>query len=99
VAAGSTFESTSHQFGTQREKLTVTDYLPGKRFAFESTGALGLALNAFDLATVDGGTRLTKSLEMVRPSFLARLTAFNVGRGARKSLAADVAGIKKHLES
>jgi carbon monoxide dehydrogenase subunit G len=99
VAAGSTFESVSHLLGTQREKLTVKDYSPGKRFAFESTGSLGVVLNAFDLAAADGGTMLTKSVEMVRPSFMARLMAPMIGRTARKSLAADVAGIKKHLES
>jgi len=36
VETDSTFESVSHLFGTQREKLTVTDYSPSKRFAFES---------------------------------------------------------------
>jgi hypothetical protein len=99
AAAGSTFESVSHLLGTQREKLTVMDYSPGKRFAFESTGSLGVTLNAFELAAFGGGTMLTKSVEMVRPSFMARLMAPMVGRTARKSLAADLAGIKSHLES
>jgi carbon monoxide dehydrogenase subunit G len=99
VAAGSTFESVSHLFGTQREKLTVIDNSPRKRCAFESTGSLGLVLNAFELAAVDGGTMLTKSVEIERPSFMARLMAPMVGRTARKSLTADLAGIKKHLES
>ena len=99
VAAGSTFESVSHLFGTQREQLTVTDYSPGKRVAFESKGSLGVVLNAFDLAAVDGGTMLTKSVEMMHPSVMARLMAPMIGRTARKSLAADLAGIKKHLES
>lgn len=99
VGVGSTFSTVGHQFGTQRESQTVVDYSPGTRFAFESKGGLGVTLNAFDLAPADGGTRLTKSLDFVHPSLLARVTSFMVGRQVPKFLEEDLRRIKQRVEA
>src|SRR5712691_10704749 len=74
VAVGSSFSTMAKQFGTQREQSTVTELSPGSAFAWESTGALGRARHRFSLAGDGGKTTLSKSAEIVEPTFLAKLT-------------------------
>jgi uncharacterized membrane protein len=98
VAVGSTFSTTAKQFGTQREQSTITELSPGSAFAWESKGALGLARHRFSLAGNDGSTTLTKSAEIVEPTFLAKLTSWKLGKDIPKGLHRDLANIKAHLE-
>ncbi|HEY7269731.1 MAG TPA: SRPBCC family protein [Dehalococcoidia bacterium] len=95
---GATYASTAKNFGTQREQQTVTAFDPGRRFAFQSKGALGLAEHAFDLSGSDGSTSVTKSMELVQPSFLARVMSFRIKGAQPKELAADLERIKAKLE-
>ena len=99
VAVGTTFSTTAKQFGTQREQSTITELSPGSAFAWESTGALGLARHRFSLAGDGGSTTLTKSAEIVEPTFLAKLTSWKVSRGIPKGLHRDLANIKANLEA
>ena len=97
---GSTFASVGHQFGVQRETQSVTEYEPGRRFAFESRGKLGLARHSFDLeAGPDGSTRLTKSMSLVKPSLMARFTLPMIGRQTSAGLEEDLRRIKAKLEA
>jgi len=98
VAVGSTFSTTAKQFGTQREQSTITELSPGSAFAWESTGALGRARHRFSLADDGGTTTLTKSAEIVEPTFLAKLTSWKLSRDIPKGLHSDLANIKAHLE-
>jgi hypothetical protein len=99
VGVGATFASTAKQFGTQRETQTVTEYTPGKRLAFEATGGLGLARHVFELAPQDGGTRVSKSMELIKPSLLAKIMSFKIKGHQPKSLRQDLERIKQRLES
>src|SRR2546427_779580 len=45
VGVGSTFSTVAKQFGTQREKSTVTQMTPPREFGWDSTGWLGPADN------------------------------------------------------
>jgi len=56
IAVGTAYATTAKQFGTQREQSTVTQMTPGRTFAWDSAGALGLAHHVFGL-TGDGGRR------------------------------------------
>jgi hypothetical protein len=99
-SAGATVQSTAQQFGTQRENLTVTDATPGRRFAFESKGGLGTVLNAFDIEPAsDGASKLTKSQDFVKPSFLYRVMSWQVNSRRPKELQADLDKIKQRLEA
>jgi uncharacterized membrane protein len=98
VAVGSTFSTTAKQFGTQREQSTITELSPGSVFAWESKGALGLARHRFSLAAAGASTTLTKSAEIVEPSFLAKLTGWKLSKDIPKGLHSDLANIKAHLE-
>ena len=98
VAVGSVFSTTAKQFGTQREQSTITELSPGNAFAWESTGALGRARHRFSLAGDGASTTLTKSAEIVEPTFLAKLTSWKLAKDIPKGLHSDLANIKAHLE-
>jgi len=99
VAVGSTFSTTAHQFGTQREQSTVTEVTPGSAFAWESTGGLGKARHRFSMSGDAGSTTLTKSAELIEPSFLAKVMSWKVGKDIPKGLHSDLVNIKAHLEA
>ena len=99
VGVGATFASVGHQFGTQRETQTVVDYTPGTRFAFDAKGSIGTVRHAFDLSAADGGTKVTKTMEVVKPSLMARLMAPMIGKQTRKGLVVDLERIKAKLEA
>jgi uncharacterized protein YndB with AHSA1/START domain len=99
VGVGSTFSSVGHQFGTQHETQTVVDYTPGGRFAFEAKGSIGTVRHAFDLEAQDGETKITKSMEVVKPSLIARLMSPMIAKQTKKGLLVDLERIKAKLES
>lgn len=98
VAVGSTFSTTAKQFGTQREQSTITELSPGHAFAWESTGGLGKARHGFTMSEEGGSTTLTKSAELVEPSFLAKVTSWKLASDIPKSLRSDLEKIKAHME-
>ncbi len=99
AAVGFNVQSLARQFGPQRENRTVTEAATGQRFAFESAGGLGTVLNAFDIESEGEETRLTKSQDFVKPSFLCRLMTPMISSQRSKELATDVEQIKNRLES
>ena len=98
VAVGSIFSTEAHQFGTQREKSTITDVTPSSLFAWDSAGALGQVHHWFALSEDGGATTLTKGLELTKPSLLARLMGFRISREGPKGLRADLVKIKATVE-
>jgi len=99
IAVGSTFSTVAKQFGTQREHSTITELEPDRVFGWDSEGALGKIHHRFTVATADGGASLTKTAELVSPSFLAKLTSWRISKGIPEGLRSDVERIKEHLES
>ncbi len=98
IQTGATFSSVAHQFGTQRETQIVTEYQPTSRFAFEAMGSLGTARHAFDLTPDGAGTRVTKSMEISKPTLMARVMSPMIRSQTRKGLAVDLERIKAQLE-
>lgn len=99
VGVGSTFSSVGHQFGVQHETQSVIDYTPGKRFTFDASGSLGRARHSFDLEAADGGTRVTKSMEIVQPSLMARIMSPIISGKTKTGLGVDLERIKARLEA
>jgi uncharacterized protein YndB with AHSA1/START domain len=99
AGVGATYSSVAHQFGTQRETQTVVDYTSGTRFAFDAKGSIGTVRHAFDLTARDGGTQVTKSMEIMKPSLMARVMAPMIGAQTKKGLVVDLERIKAKLES
>src|SRR5205085_2848656 len=98
IGAGKVYDSVGHQFGTQNAVVTVVDYTPGKRFAFESVGKIGVVRHAFDLAPAGEGTRVTKSMDIVKASLVTKLMKPLIARQAPPGLEEDLRRIKAHLE-
>jgi hypothetical protein len=99
AGVGSTYASVAHQFGTQKETQTVTEYNPPSVFAFEARGSLGTARHVFDIRPSGSGSSVTKSMELIKPSFMARVMTPMISRQTRSSLTSDLDRIKAHLES
>ncbi|HEY7401828.1 MAG TPA: SRPBCC family protein [Actinomycetota bacterium] len=98
VGMGTTYSTTAKQFGTQREQSTITEIIPGKTFAWDSTGALGRIHHWFTITEDGGSTTLTKGAELVAPTFLAKITGWKISKGIPQGLHSDLANIKNHLE-
>jgi uncharacterized protein YndB with AHSA1/START domain len=98
AGVGSTFASVAHQFGVQKETQTVVDYTPGKRFAFDATGSIGTVRHAFELEPVGGGTKVTKTMEIFKPSLMARVMGPIIRSKTKAGLAVDLERIKAKLE-
>ena len=78
VTVGTVYATTAKQFGTQRERSTVTEMTPGTRFEWDPVGALGRAHHGFALSSNGESTSVTKSAEIVEPKFLAKLTGWRL---------------------
>jgi hypothetical protein len=96
---GATSSSTAKSFGTQKETQVVVQHDPPRRFAFDATGSLGVAHHVFEIEPSGAGARLTKTMELTKPSFLARVMSPMIGRQQRPGLKQDVERIKERLES
>src|SRR5919198_2741626 len=98
VAVGTTYSTEVKLFGTQREQSTVTELTRNAAFAWESTGGLGRVRHWFGMSGEGGSTVLTKGLEFVQPSFLAKVMGWKLARDEPKSLRSDLEKIKAGLE-
>jgi len=95
---GATYSSVAKQFGTQKETQVVVQHESPRHFAFDATGSLGLAHHAFEIAPAGSGSQVSKTMELTKPSLMARIVSPMIGKQTRKSLEQDLAGIKQKLE-
>jgi uncharacterized protein YndB with AHSA1/START domain len=73
-AVGSRFKGANANEGKAwSTSAVVTDAVPGKRFAFSVDKPVKVALWAYDLEAVDGGTKVTESWVDQRNWFIAKL--------------------------
>ena len=98
VGLGSTYECDGKQFGRHTDKVTVTEYVPGKRFVVDVKGDTGETRNTFALEEQGSSTRVTKILEFTKPALTTRLAAPMLKSMAPKNLAKDLQKIKERLE-
>lgn len=98
AAIGTVYSTVAKQFGTQREHSTITELDAPKVFGFDAIGALGTVHHRFTVSTTEGMTGLTKSADLTKPSFLAKVTSWKVGKDIPAALRSDVEKIKEILE-
>ena len=98
VGVGSTFDTFGKQFGKHTDHVTVTEYVPGKKFTVEVTGDAGDVRNWFELADQGGATKVTKVQEFTKPALSARLSKPMIKRLAPKGLMKDLMAIKAKIE-
>lgn len=99
IGQGATFESVGQQFGQQNDKVTITEYVPNQRVAYESSGKAGLIRHTFELTPAGGGVQVTKSLDILQAKFpfvlFAPIVKTFISPGA---LNGDLQRIKAKLE-
>ena len=95
---GTVYDTLNHQFGEQKETVTITDYAAGKLFGFDASGVLGVAHHTFEMTPAGSSTKLTKTMQITKPKFLARLSAPMIAMQQPKALREDLRRIKAHLE-
>jgi uncharacterized membrane protein len=98
VGVGATYECDGKQFGRHTDKVTVTEYVPSKRFVVEVAGDTGQTRNTFDLEEQGDSTKVTKILEFTKPALTTRLAAPMLKSMAPKNLAKDLQKIKTQIE-
>ena len=98
IGIGKVYDSIGHQFGPQKEVVTVIDYTPGKRFGYESVGKIGVIRHAFELAPAGEGTRVTKTMDIIKASFMTKLMRPMIARKAPPGIEEDLRRIKAKLE-
>ena len=69
IGLGSTFSSVGQQFGTQNDAVTIAEYVPHQRVAYESKGKAGHIRHSFDIAPAGSGVQVTKSFEALKAGF------------------------------
>jgi len=98
VGVGSTYETDGKQFGNHTDSCTVTEYVPGQKFALETKGDAGDVRNSFEIVEEGATTRLTKVQEFTKPALSARLAKPLISRLAPKNLMKDLEKIKANIE-
>lgn len=99
VAVGTTYATTAKQFGTQKEKSTVTRLDSPKQFEWDSRGALGRVHHWFSLSQAGDATTVTKGAELVDRTLLAKLAGRRIAKDLPKGLRADLGKIKARVEA
>jgi hypothetical protein len=99
VGAGSRFVTVGRQLGVEdRNEVTVVEYEPLRRFAFDARSRDGRFRHLFELWADGHGTRLIKSMEFLEMSLPTRIAMPAVAVWAYWVLARDLKRIKQRLE-
>jgi len=99
VGVGTTYETDGSQFGRHTDKVTVTEYVPGKKFTLEVHGDAGHVMNWFELADESGGTKLTKGQDFIKAALSTTIFSPVVRMVAPKGLMKDLQNIKGKIEA
>lgn len=98
VTVGTAIRTSAHQFGPQRDVITVTEVVPGKRVTFETKGKAGSVRHWFAVESGSSGSTLEKGVEFVKPSIASRLAMPGIRLNVPRMLDKDLARIKARIE-
>jgi uncharacterized protein YndB with AHSA1/START domain len=99
TVVGSTFNSEAHQFGSQRDRLDVTELVPNRRIVYEVTMKDGNTFrHTLEMQPSGNGTHLSKRFQTLKLSLLSKLTMPMAAVVAPRLVTGDVERIKAHLE-
>lgn len=99
VGVGASYRSKGKNFGiTANETVEVTEHQPNERFAWRTTGAMGMKFGwSFELAPQEGGTLLIERFEP--PSgLMGSFISLTAGSSTRKAMQEGLGRIKEKLE-
>jgi uncharacterized protein YndB with AHSA1/START domain len=78
--------------------IEITAFEPGRRFAFKSVAGPASSENSLTFDEVDGGTRITETVEAELAGFLGLADAL-VGRALNRQFETNLANLKDLLEA
>ncbi len=99
VGVGASYRSKGKNFGiTANETVEVTEHQPNERFAWRTTGAMGMKFGwSFELSPQEGGTLLIERFEP--PSgLMGSFINLTAGSSTRKAMQEGLGRIKEKLE-
>ena len=99
VGVGTTYATTAKQFGTQKEKSTITAMDTPKQFEWDSKGALGTVHHWIAMSESGGVTTVRKGAEIMQPTLLAKMTGRRIAKDLPKGLRENLEKIKAKMES
>ena len=100
AGVGATYASKGKNFGvTAKEKVEVKEFSPNQRFAWQSTGAMGLKFGwSFELRPEGGGTLLIERFDPPG-GLVGSLVSTIAGGTTRKAMQEGLGRVKERLES
>lgn len=99
VGQGSTFRSVGYQFGRNEDTVTIVEFVANRRVVYQSEGNAGTLRHSFDLEAADGGTNVTKGLDIVQAKGPFKILAPIVKAFlAPKAFQGDLERIKEKIE-
>ncbi len=100
IAVGTTFRTIGYQFGKHEGEVRIVELVPNEKVVYESNDDSAHNRHSFLLAPTDGGTMLTKSLQVLEAkNLLFKVARPVLGIIAPRGLAADLRNIRAQLES
>ena len=100
IEKGATFHSTGQQFGKQEDMVTIVEYQPNSRVAYESQGKAGTLRHYFQITPSGSGVEVERGFDIVKAGFpfviFAPIVKTFIAPGAIKS---DLERIKAKLEA
>ncbi len=100
IAVGSTFRTTGYQFGKHEGEVRIVELIPNEKVVYEPNDDVVRNRHSFLLAPTDGGTLVTKSLQVLESKglFFKIATPF-LGIIVPRGLGADLKNISAQLET
>ena len=100
IAVGTTFHTTGYQFGKHEGEVRIVELVPNEKVVYESNDDAAHNRHSFLLAPTDGGTLVTKSLQVLEAkSLLFKVATPMLGIIAPRGLDGDLRNIKAQLEA
>ncbi len=100
IAVGTTFRTTGYQFGKHEGEVRIVELIPNEKVVYESNDDVAHNRHSFLLAPADGGTMVTKSLQVLESkSLFFKILTPMLGIIAPRGLNADLRKIRAQLET
>src|SRR5437867_2066620 len=90
IGVGTTYETDGKQFGKHTDKVTITEFVPGKVFATESKGSAGYSRVTMQVEPQGEATKLTRIHEFLKPSVATTIFSPMVKKLAPQNLSLDL---------
>ena len=100
IAVGTTFRTTGYQFGKHEGEVRIVELIPNEKVVYESNDDVVRNRHSFLLAPTDGGTLVTKSLQVLESKGLFfKIATPILGIIVPRGLGADLKNISAQLEA